>query len=130
MKLIAFQGSPKKDGNTNRVLDILIKGIQDLNYIDCEKINLQELHIHMCSNCGFCSNATGKNYLCSHNDDMENLYSKITAAQIIVLATPIYFAGMSSQMKVFIDRLYAMTNGGRSFNAFSGKNIMVNDLRR
>lgn len=64
------------------------------------KIFVRDLNISGCLNCGEC-NETG---LCVVEDDMHRMYSELLEADIIVIATPIFFYGMTSQIKAFIDR--------------------------
>lgn len=67
---------------------------------EVEKIRLSDKKINYCWGCGVC-NATGK---CVQKDDMAELLQKMVNADVIVLATPVYFYAMNGQMKTFIDR--------------------------
>lgn len=67
-----------------------------------DKIFLNDKKIHYCVGCGYCFKNEGK---CSQNDDMVDIYNKMIKADIIVMATPIYFYTMNGQMKTLIDRL-------------------------
>lgn len=99
MKVIAVFGSPRSGGNSDIILDHLIKGIE-ANGICVEKIILRNLSFSPCISCGRCMQ-TG---ICAVNDDMQKIYPRIVEAGGIIVASPIYFMGVSAQLKAFIDR--------------------------
>ena len=99
MNILIFNGSPRKRGNTDLLLEKIEEGIQQCGY-QAEHINLAQLAIHPCTGCGHCASA-GQ---CIFNDDMTQLYLKIEAANRIVIGSPIYFYGVTAQAKAFIDR--------------------------
>jgi len=76
-----------------------MKGAEDAGH-HTEKIFLKEKKINYCSGCGTCFN-TGK---CSQKDDMAEVLEKMISADVIVMATPVYFYTMCGQMKTLIDR--------------------------
>ena len=98
-KIMVIAGSPRKGGNSDLLCDELIRGADESGNIT-EKIYLNDLHILPCQACYGCR-STGK---CVQKDDMANLLAKMIAADVIVLATPVYFYSMSGQMKTMIDR--------------------------
>jgi len=83
--------------------DRFIMGAQQAGH-QTEKIRLQEKKINYCTGCGTCVN--GHNG-CSQKDDMTEVLEKMIAADVIVMATPVYFYTMCGQMKTFIDRTCA-----------------------
>lgn len=98
-KILIISSSPRKGGNSDLLCDEFIKGaIESGNSV--EKIRLSEKKINFCSGCGVC-NTTHK---CVQKDDMEEILNKMVEANVIVLATPVYFYAMDGQMKTFIDR--------------------------
>jgi multimeric flavodoxin WrbA len=102
MKVIAFNGSSRKDGNTailiRRVLQVL-----ESEGIETELIQLAGEQIRGCMACGTCGKV--KNKQCKIVNDNVNLYiEKITAADGIILGSPTYFSMMTSEMKALIDR--------------------------
>jgi multimeric flavodoxin WrbA len=99
MKIIAFNGSPRKDGNTELLLKETIKGIEDAG-LSVHTFYLNLMNIKPCQDCGSC-NATGK---CIFQDDMEQIYDAIRSADRIILASPIFFFALSAQTKSMIDR--------------------------
>jgi len=99
MKIIAFNGSPRKDGNTELLLKETIKGIEDAG-LSVHTFYLNAMNIRPCQDCGGC-NETGK---CIVNDDMDQVYEAIRSADRIILASPIFFFSISAQSKIMIDR--------------------------
>jgi multimeric flavodoxin WrbA len=102
MKVVAINGSARKDGNTailiRRVFSVLEK-----EGIETELIQLAGEQIHGCTACGTCRKV--KNRQCKIVNDNVNLYiEKMTAADGIILGSPTYFSMMSSEMKALIDR--------------------------
>ncbi|MCF6147835.1 MAG: flavodoxin family protein [Candidatus Kuenenia sp.] len=99
MKVIAVFGSPRSGGNSDILLNTIIDGIE-ANGITVEKIILRNLAFNPCISCGKCM----KTGLCAVNDDMQKLYPRFAEANGVVVASPIYFMGVSAQLKAFIDR--------------------------
>ena len=99
MKIIAFLGSPRKDGNSALLLREAVKGIEETG-LKVHIFNLNEMNISPCQSCGECED-TG---VCIFNDDMALIHAAIREASRIILASPIYFFGVSAQVKIMIDR--------------------------
>ncbi len=99
MKVIAFLGSPRKNGNTELLLGEVIRGVEAAGS-GVRTFNLNSANITPCQNCGGCEK-TGE---CIINDDMIAISSEIRAADRIILASPIFFFGLSAQTKIMIDR--------------------------
>lgn len=109
MNILVISSSPRKNGNSEVLCDRFIEGARGAGH-NTEKIRLDELSISPCKAC----NACVKNHKCIINDDMAAVAKKMLAADIIVLATPVYFYSLCAQLKILIDRCYArhseMTN--------------------
>lgn len=103
MKVLAFQGSPRKKGNTEILLAAVAKGIKEEGG-EIEIIRLCDLQIQPCTGCGGCDK-TGR---CVLEDDMIPLCDKILAAKRVIIASPIYFYNVTAQTKAFIDRTQAL----------------------
>lgn len=99
MRIIAFLGSPRKDGNSELLLREGVRGIEEAG-LKVQIFNLNEMDISPCQNCGECED-TG---VCIFNDDMSQIYAAIREASRIILASPIFFFGVSAQVKLMIDR--------------------------
>ncbi|OGW25751.1 MAG: hypothetical protein A2X59_04005 [Nitrospirae bacterium GWC2_42_7] len=99
MNIIAFNSSPRENGNTELLLKEAIKGIE-VSGSDVEVFNLNLMEIKPCQNCGGCDE-TG---ICIINDDMSGIYDAIRTTDRIILASPIFFFSLSAQAKIMIDR--------------------------
>ena len=97
--VFVLSSSPRKGGNSDILCDQFMKGAEEAGH-HTEKIFLKEKKINYCSGCGTCFN-TGK---CSQKDDMAEVLEKMISADVIVMATPVYFYTMCGQMKTLIDR--------------------------
>lgn len=98
-KVLIVCGSPRRNGNTSILCDEFMKGAVEARH-DVEKILLADKKVNLCTGCGTCV----RTKKCAQKDDMAALLEKMLAADVIVLATPVYFYSMSAQLKVFIDR--------------------------
>jgi multimeric flavodoxin WrbA len=104
--ILIVKGSPRINGNSAALAGQINAGAKD-GGAEVEMINIAELDIRPCDACDVCKeNFAG----CIVADDMQLLYPKIIAADVIVLAFPIYFFTINAQMKLFIDRWYALEN--------------------
>lgn len=112
MKVIAINGSPKKEGNTYHALKMIGDELKN-HEIDFEILHIGNKAIHGCLACGKC--AETKNEKCSiANDQVNDLLQIVKQADGIVLGTPVYYSGIAGTMKSFADRLFyvAGANGG------------------
>ena len=102
MKVVAFNGSARKDGNT-AVLIRRVYQVLDKEGVETELIQLAGEQIHGCMACGTCRKV--KNKRCKIVNDNVNLYiEKMAEADGIILGSPTYFSMMSPEMKALIDR--------------------------
>lgn len=108
IRLLAFNGSPRIGGNTATMLRAMVEGAREAGAV-CEVVNVCDLEIAPCIGCGACDN-TG---ICIIEDDMQEIYQKIVDAQRLVLASPIYFYGITAQAKALVDRTQALWNRWR-----------------
>lgn len=99
MKIIAFNGSPRRGGNTEILLAEAIRGIEDQGG-EVTVYNLDTLNLRPCLNCGKCDDAA----LCVVKDDMQTILREIRSADRIIVASPIFFFSVSAQTKIMIDR--------------------------
>ena len=102
MKVIAFLGSPREGGNSELLLREAIRAVEESGS-DVRLFTLNQMNIMPCQNCGGCDE-TG---ICIFDDDMTQIYDAIRAADRIILASPIFFFGLSAQAKIMIDRCQA-----------------------
>ena len=102
MKVVAFNGSPRKDGNTALLVNIVFKELKK-NNIDCELVNLAGKKIHGCIACYKCGD--NKDKRCAvKNDILNDCIEKMLDADGIILASPTYFSNVTTEMKALIDR--------------------------
>lgn len=97
-----LSGSPRKNGNSDILCDEFAKGAKEAGN-SVEKIRVSEKKIGFCRACYACK-GTGK---CVINDDMAEVLQKIIDADVIVLASPVYFYSIDAQLKALIDRTVA-----------------------
>lgn len=103
MKILAILGSPRKNGNSEVLAQTVAEKIAEIREAEIEYLRTQKLDISGCIGCNGCE----KTGMCVIKDDMTDVYEKVDQADIILLATPIYFYGPSSQIKAVIDRFQA-----------------------
>lgn len=102
-KVLILSASPRKGGNSDTLCDQFMLGAEEAGN-PVEKIFLRDKEINYCLACDVCKNNGGD---CDQDDDMAEVLDKMTAADVIVMATPVYFYTMDAQMKTLIDRTYA-----------------------
>lgn len=106
-KIFILSGSPKKDGNTSVLIDWFVEGAKNKN-TEIEAINVAGLKYKSvgCISCRACQKLD--NYECVINDDVKEILQKIGKADVIVMATPLYFFSASAQLKIIIDRMFSL----------------------
>lgn len=97
--VLIISASPRKNGNSDILCDRFGKGAEERGH-KTEKIFISSKNIGYCKGCGVCNNT----HKCVQNDDMAEILDKMVKADVIVLATPVYFYSVDGQMKTFIDR--------------------------
>ena len=102
MKIIILVGSKRRNGNTAALANSFADGAGKNN--DVELISVADVHVNGCIGCNSCF--SNDKHACFQKDDMPAIYQKLQNADVIVLATPVYFYNMSSQLKCIIDRLH------------------------
>lgn len=101
-KVLILSGSPRKGGNSDLLCDEFARGALETGH-QVEKIRVAEQSIGCCRACYACKN-TGK---CVINDDMAQVLQKMIDADVLVLASPVYFYSIDAQLKALIDRTVA-----------------------
>jgi len=104
MRVTAFLGSPRKDGNTSILLGEALRGVREGGHT-VRLFRLALMKIRPCLNCGGCEEDGG---CIIEDDEMGKVYAAIREADRIVLASPIFFSGVSAQAKAMIDRCQAL----------------------
>lgn len=102
MKIIVLQGSPNRRGSTYLLADCFRQGAESAGHT-VEIIDVAHANVHPCTGCVHC----GYEGPCSQKDGMDGIRQKILSADMVVFATPLYYYGMSAQLKTLIDRFCA-----------------------
>lgn len=102
MKIIVLFGSPNADGSTKIITDSFVKGAAESGH-DCEILDVCKMNVHPCIGCVAC----GYEGPCVQTDDVEIIREKLLAADMVVFATPLYYYGMTAQLKIVVDRFCA-----------------------
>ena len=105
MKIVVLEGSPNKHGSSNLLADEFIRGAQEAGHT-VRVIDAAHSDIHPCTGCIHC----GYEGPCVQKDDVETIRKKILDADMLVFATPLYYYGMSAQLKKMIDRFCAFNS--------------------
>lgn len=100
-KVLVLSSSPRKGGNSDILCDEFVKGAKEAGN-EVTKIFLREKKINYCTGCGFCN--TNDYTACAQKDDAPAILDAMIDADVIVMATPVYFYTMCAQMKTLIDR--------------------------
>ena len=105
MKIVVLTGSPRKNGNSAYLAEQFIKGAEESGH-EVFRFDSALQNVHYCTGCLAC----GYNGPCVIRDDFDILSSHLVSADMIVFATPIYYYGISGQLKTVLDRFNAFNN--------------------
>ena len=103
MKVLGIAGSPRRGGNTDTILEQALEGARSAG-AETEIIVISDLDIAPCLHCDGCL-AEGT---CVIQDDMQSVYPKLREADLIIVASPMFFMGLTAQTKALIDRCQAL----------------------
>ncbi|MGQ3684333.1 MAG: flavodoxin family protein [Candidatus Loosdrechtia sp.] len=98
-KVVGIFGSPRPDGNSDTVLNYALRGAA-ASGASIEKIYVRDIKIAPCNSCGGCF----EKGVCVIRDDMQKVYSELTNTDGILVSSPLYFMGVTAQLKALIDR--------------------------
>lgn len=101
-KIVILVGSMRKGGNTDLLAQAFTEGAGKNNAV--EIVSVADYKVNPCIGCNSCF--TRKEHKCFQNDDMGVIYEKLRTADIVVIASPVYFYGISAELKAVIDRLH------------------------
>ena len=102
MKIVVLFGSPNRNGSTNILVENFIRGAEESRH-SVEVIDVCHADIHPCTGCVAC----GYEGPCVQKDDVEMIRQKLLSSDMVVFATPLYYYGMSAQLKTVVDRFCA-----------------------
>lgn len=117
MKILALIGSPRKGSNTDTLVEHVLKGSEARGHTS-DKLYLYNYEISPCIDCRKCKK---DDYICTISDGMQELYSKMEEADLIIFGTPNYWYGPTGKMKLFIDRMRPFVANGK----LKGKKAVV-----
>ena len=102
MNILILAGSPRKGGNTELLVEAFVKGASQKHHV--EVVSVHDYKVNPCMGCNACFR--NKSNSCVQKDDMPLIYEKMAVADMLVIASPVYFYGLSAQLKAVIDRFH------------------------
>ena len=105
MKILVLEGSPNRHGSSNFLAEEFIRGAKEAGHA-VEIIDAAHADLHPCTGCVHC----GYEGPCVQKDDMEQFRRQILDADMLVFVTPLYYYGMSAQLKILVDRFCAINS--------------------
>lgn len=115
--ILGIGGSPRKNGNTDFLLQVALDEAAQQPGIKTETIYLRDYEINPCAGCFACCNepAAGGDKACMvYRDGMDSLYPKLKECDALIIASPVYFGSMTAQTKAFMDRTEGLLRYGSS----------------
>lgn len=122
MRVLAVVGSPRKGGNSDTLVDAIIRGAEEQG-AEVEKVYLNDLYLRGCQACEACRGDVDD--LCVLDDDMPAVHEKLRACEALIIGTPIYYFGPSAQTKLFLDRWYALAGREGQPHVMKGKRMAI-----
>ena len=127
MNILILSGSPRRDGNTDLLVEAFVKGASQKHHV--EVVSVHDYKVNPCIGCNACFKAAfereknqaclnsseheqsrprvkSEGNVCAQKDDMHHIYEKASEADMLVIASPVYFYGLSAQLKSIIDRFH------------------------
>ncbi len=101
-RIVVLVGSKRKGGNTDLLVQAFVDGASKSNIVDV--VSIADYNVNPCIGCNSCFSREG--HKCFQNDDMNEIYDKLMIADIVVVASPVYFYGISAELKAIVDRLH------------------------
>ena len=114
-KIVILNGSPRKNGKTASLVKAFIEGAEDAGN-EIKELYLQGMNIGGCLACESCQRNDGQ---CVQKDDMQIVSEDFLWADVIVFASPQYWGTITGQLKIVIDRLYAVLFGSPMVKQFA-----------
>lgn len=120
MKVVGFVGSPRKNGNTDVLVQQVLDGAVEAG-AEVEKFYINDMNLKGCQGCDYCRSVDG----CKIKDDMSKAYDALKNADGFVFGSPIYFFQFTGQMRQFIDRCWALVNPDFTPRISTGKKAVI-----
>ncbi len=127
-KILILNGSPKKNGNTAKLVEWFAKGArQNRGKVEIIRAASLKFKANGCASCRACQKLN--EYECVINDGVKKVLKKMAKADAIVFATPLYFYGPSAQLKLIIDRMFSLYKWDNTTDTFEspmkGKSMIL-----
>jgi multimeric flavodoxin WrbA len=119
-KIVAFIGSPRKDGNTATIIGEILRGAQEAG-AETQVFDLYALDLKPCQSCFTCRQEPA----CSQHDAMAAIYEAIKKADAVVIGSPVYMHQVTGQTKILFDRLFPFMDAGFNPRFGTRKTVMV-----
>jgi multimeric flavodoxin WrbA len=100
MNILILSGSPRKGGNTDLLVEAFVKGASQKHHV--EVVSVHDYKVNPCMGCNACFK--NETHACVQKDDMPLIYEKMAIADMLVIASPVYFYSICAQLKALIDR--------------------------
>ena len=104
MRIIVLNGSPRPKGNTKQMIEAFKEGAEGAGH-QVDVVDVCQMKIFGCLACEYCHSKG--NGICIQKDDMQIIYELLKKAEMLVIASPIYYHGVSGQLKCVLDRFYS-----------------------
>ena len=104
MNILLLNGSPRKGSNTRYALSAIAEGLMKNSSNTVEIINISDVSVGVCIVCNACQSNGGN---CVRPDDTKATIDKISAADMLIMGTPVYWWGVSAQLKAVVDKFYS-----------------------
>ena len=126
MNILILNGSPRPNGNTSAMVDAFVAGAKE-NHHNISVVPICQKKIAGCIACEYCHTKGGGK--CVQQDDMQEVYPLLESADMIVLASPVYYHSFTGQLQCAINRIYALDElvGGNKI-LFSATGVTGGDL--
>ena len=102
MNILIVSASPRKGGNTELLAEAFAQGASAQHHV--EIVSVRDVKVNPCLGCNACF--VSESNSCAQKDDMPLIYEKMNHADMLVIASPVYFYGISAQLKAVIDRFH------------------------
>lgn len=106
-RIVVLVGSMRKGGNTDLLAQSFVEGASKNNFV--EIVSVADYKVNPCVGCNSCFSRAGNQ--CFQKDDMSKIYEKLKIADIVVIASPVYFYGISAVMPVSVQAHHSFVDG-------------------
>jgi len=120
MKVIGIVGSPRKNGNTNILVQQVLEGAAEAG-AETRNFFLNEMNYRGCQGCNYCK----EHEKCKLEDDLVEVFDDLATADGVVFGSPIYFSQFTGQMRLFLDRCFSLVNPDFSSRIPAGKKAVL-----